>query len=122
MEGYLGFYILSYVHDEDIPSLACTTRDFRDKVHVTRNTKEVYEHSPRRRVRRCVNMLRAQSEELDGRGQVEMVQPEQYSNVEVADNTYKIGHQVRIMNEPYYIYDNRNMLGLSGTGVRCARE
>ena len=67
-------------------------------------------------------MLQAQSGELDGQGQVEMVEPEQYSDIEVADNTYKIGHQVRIVNEPYYIYDNRNMMGRSGTVVRCARE
>ena len=66
MEGYMGCHILSYVHDEDMPSVAYTTRDFGDKVHETRNTKEGYKCSLERRVRRCVNILRAQSGELDG--------------------------------------------------------
>ena len=58
MEGDLGPYILTYVADEDLPSVAGTTRYFGDEVHEARNTQEAYEYSSRRRLRRCVNMLR----------------------------------------------------------------
>ena len=67
MEGDLGLHILAYVHDEDMLSRACTNKDCGDKVHETRNTEERYMCSSARRVRRCVNMLRAQSGELDVR-------------------------------------------------------
>ena len=45
MAGYLVSCILSYIHDEDMPSVACTNKDFGDKVNETRTTKEAYEHS-----------------------------------------------------------------------------
>ena len=67
-------------------------------------------------------MLRAQSGDLYGRGQVELVEPGQYHNIEVANNKYHIGQQVRIMNDPYVEDDNMSMMGLSGTVVRCTRE
>ena len=36
-----------------------------------------------------------------------MVEPRQYSDIEVTDNNYNIGQQVRIMNDPYYVYNNK---------------
>ena len=121
MEGDLGLHALSYVHDKDMLSVACTNKDVGDKVHETRNTEERYMCSSARRVRIFVNMLQAQSGELDGRGQVEMIEPGQYSDIEVTDDRYKIGAQVRIMNDPDFVR-NRNTEGYSGTVVRCARE
>ena len=41
--------------------------------------------------------------------------------MDVADNKYKIGSQVRIIDDPDY-EDNRNTRGYSGTVVRCKRE
>ena len=50
------------------------------------------------------------------------MEPDQYLDMEVADDTYKVGHHVRIMNESGYAYDNENMVELSGTIIRCAQE
>ena len=102
-------------------SVACTTKAFGDGVHETRTTEERYKCPSTQRMQRCVNMLRAQSGELDGRGQVEMMEPGQYSDIEVADDKYKIVQQVRIMDDPHCI-DNKNTKGHSGAVVRCARE
>ena len=116
MEGDLGLHILSYVHDEDMLSVACTNKDVGDKVHETCNTEERHMCSSARRVQICMNLLRAQSGELYGQGQIEMMEPGQYGDIEVADDRYKIGLQVRIINDPDYV-GNRKMEGYSGTVV-----
>ena len=92
MEGDVGPYILMYVANEDLPSVAGMNGYFGDKVHEARNTQEAFKYSSRRRLQRCVSMLRAQSGDLDGQDKVEMVKAEKYGDIEVANDTYKVGH------------------------------
>ena len=59
MEGDMGPRIISYLDDEDWPSVACTNRYYADDIHEACNTQEVFVYSSERRLQRCVNMLRA---------------------------------------------------------------
>jgi hypothetical protein len=63
-ERDLGVHILSYMHDEDMLSVACTNKYLGDKVQEAHNTKERYICSSAQRVQRCVNVLQSQAGEL----------------------------------------------------------
>ena len=69
-EEDVGPRIITYLDNEDLPSVACTNRYYKDEIHETRHTREAFVYSSTRRLQRCVNMLRAQSGDLDGRDQV----------------------------------------------------
>ena len=109
----VGVHILVYVHNEDILNVTFTNKYLGDKVQEERNIKERYICSSARHVQRCVNVL--------GRGQIDMIEPEQYADMEVADDRYKIGKQVRIIDDPEY-EGNRITKRYSDTVVRCKRE
>ena len=122
MEGDVGPCIITYLDDKDLPNVACTNRYYADEMHEARNTWEAFVYVSTRRLQQCVNMLRAQSGDLDGRDQVEIVEAGKYGDIEVAINNYSVGQCVRIMNDAGHTYVSNNLVRHNGTAVRCTRE
>ena len=65
MDRDMGPRIISYLDDDDLPWMARTSRYYADRIHEARNTYGRFAPSSRRRLPRCVNMIRAHSGDLE---------------------------------------------------------